>query len=94
MTRHPIDWTPARVSRLRLLRADGKTCIEIATALGISKNAVINQLDKLSMPTGVASRRRVAARVLPSRSADPLPAGHPTTWGAIAGEVTWIGGAT
>lgn len=72
-------WTSAQDARIRRLRAEGATWEAIAEDLGLTRWIVIER------------GRRIKARlpppefvpVLDSPGRDPLPAGHPRTWGAM-----------
>lgn len=80
-----INWTAEMDALLREMRADGCPCSEIAVALDVSKNAVINRLDRLGMVTGARFRRLQFVPHEDDRDEMPLPPGHPVTWGAISG---------
>lgn len=79
-----IDWTPEMDGLLREMRQEGCPCGEIAVALDVSKNAVINRCDRLNLVTGVRFRRLHSIARLEDRDEAPLPPGHPVTWGAIS----------
>lgn len=75
----PIRWTPAQDGQIRRLRAEGATWHRIAATIGCS-------------PVIVRERgRRIGATRPPADfqpppedpERDALPAGHPTSWGAI-----------
>jgi hypothetical protein len=89
-----INWTPAMDAMLVRMRVEGAPVEIIAAALGgrISRNAIVNRLDRLRMPTGHKFRaihvQPVGAEIDLDR--DPLPAGHPSTWGAITADI-WPG---
>lgn len=79
-----IEWTKEMDATLCEMRADGCTCLEIAAALDVSKNAVINRMDRLGLVTGVRFRVQHAVPRMEDRDEAPLPPGHPLTWGAIS----------
>jgi hypothetical protein len=72
-------WTDAQDTRIRRMRSEGVTWDAIATSLGLTRFAVIER------------GRRIGARppppgftaVIDDPQRDPLPAGHPRTWGAM-----------
>jgi DNA-binding CsgD family transcriptional regulator len=82
MTR-AIEWTSEMEKTLCEMRAEGCSCSEIAAALEISKNAVINRCDRLGMVTGARFRRLQILPRIEDRDEAPLPPGHPVSWGAI-----------
>jgi hypothetical protein len=72
-------WTDAQDNQIKRLRGDGATWDAIAAALGLVRGSVIER------------GRRIGAHPPPPGSAappedpgrEPLPAGHPDSWGAI-----------
>jgi hypothetical protein len=74
-----LVWTDAQDTLIRRLRAEGATWDTIAATLGISRWTVIER------------GRRIGARPPPHEfvpppedpARDPLPAGHPRSWGVI-----------
>lgn len=72
-------WTSAQDARIKRLRAEGANWDTIADDLGLTRWAVIER------------GRRIGARLPPpdfvpmldEPGRDPLPAGHPRTWGAM-----------
>jgi GcrA cell cycle regulator len=42
-------WTPERVEQLRLFVVNGLTCSEIATEIGVTRNAVIGKIHRLGL---------------------------------------------
>ena len=72
-------WTDAQDARLRRLRAEGATWDEIAAVLRMTRWATIDR------------GRRIGARIVPPDFVpppddplrEPLPPGHPRSWGAI-----------
>lgn len=86
-----IEWTPEMENTLQEMRMQGYTCSEIAEALSISKNAVINKCDRVKLPTGKNFRKQAKEPVVEeTRPQGPLPAGHPISWGAIS-DKEWTG---
>lgn len=82
-----ISWSPQMDDRLRAMQANGDYFDDIAMALGVSKNAVINRCTKLKLPARTA--KPIAVTAEEARSDDPLPKGHPLTWGAISNDMPW-----
>ncbi len=74
-----LSWTDAQDTQLRRLRAEGVSWDGIAALFGLTRWAVIER------------GRRIDARRPPADFApppedpgrEPLPAGHPSSWGAI-----------
>lgn len=76
-------WTESRDARIRRLRHEGATWDAIATSLGVSRNAALER------------GRHIGAQLPPpppppepdieplDSGREPLPPGHPVTWGAI-----------
>ena len=74
-----LVWTAAQDNQIRRLCIEGASWNAIATILGVTRWTVIergHRIGALRPP-----REAVAARDDPAR--DPLPAGHPRSWGAI-----------
>jgi hypothetical protein len=77
-------WTPARDAQLRRLRAEGAEWAAIAAAFGLT-SAVVRERGRR---IGAYRPPREQAPTPQDVSREPLPAGHPITWGAlIAGTV-------
>lgn len=73
-----VLWTEANDTKLRRLRAEGNTWDTIAGALGLSRWTVIERGRKLGVrkpPPEVKPRTDLAR--------EPLPAGHPESWGLL-----------
>ena len=74
-----LPWTDAQDAQLRRLRAEGANWDSIAAFFGVTRWAAIER------------GRRVGARLPPAGfipppedpGRDPLPPGHPHSWGAI-----------
>ena len=74
-----LVWTDAQDTQLRRLRAEGATWDAVAAFFGVTRGAAIER------------GRRIGARLPPADfvpppedpGRDPLPAGHPRSWGAI-----------
>lgn len=76
----PLIWTAPRDGLLRGLRAEGRSWDAIAGALGISRWAAIERGRAVG-----AQKPPAPPRPPPGMSLwrEPLPAGHPVSWGAI-----------
>ncbi len=74
-----LNWTHAQDTRIKRLRGEGATWDTIAASLGLSRGTIIER------------GRRIGARRPPPEfipppedpNRDPLPAGHPRTWGVM-----------
>ncbi len=74
-----LMWTAAQDGQIRRLRAEGASWDTIADLLGLTRWAIIERgrrIDARPPP-----RTFVLAPEDPGR--DPLPPGHPRSWGAI-----------
>ncbi len=80
----PLVWNRSRDSLLLRLRADGHSWDRIAAALGISRWAAImcgRAVGARKPEPEPPSAPAATAWTDPDR--EPLPAGHPVSWGAI-----------
>lgn len=87
--RAKIEWTEQRDDLLTALRAEGATWDGIAARMRVSRWAVLERGKHLGI-----WRPAPAATVKPATRAmdsDPLPPGHPVSWGAITAG-TWLSG--
>ena len=74
-----LSWTTAQDAQIRRLRAEGASWDGIAGSLGLSRWSIIER------------GRRIGARPPPrdfvpppeNPARDPLPAGHPRSWGVL-----------
>jgi hypothetical protein len=74
-----IEWTSAQDMQIKRMRAEGASWDAIAAVLGVTRWTTIER------------GRRIGAQLPPadfvpppeSSSRDPLPAGHPRTWGIL-----------
>jgi len=81
----PNLWSPERNQRLIALRQQGLSWGEIATAIGVSYWTVVERKRRLPASAFAVSTGASAADAPAQlRTADPLPAGHPLSWGAIS----------
>jgi hypothetical protein len=84
-----INWTPSMDAQLHAMRAKLLPVTVCATKLGISRNAIINRLDRLGLATGARFRRqqrvekaapspsRPALTVIDNRNFSPSLPPHP-----------------
>ena len=86
----PLVWTEPRDTILFTLRAEGRSWDAIAAVLGISRWATIERGRKLGAQKPPPS---LAAAAFADGAREPLPAGHPMSWGAITAG-TLLDGAT
>jgi hypothetical protein len=74
-----LTWTNAQDAQIRRLRTEGASWDTIAAILGLARWTVIERgrrIKALRPPLGFVPPPEDLAR-------DPLPAGHPRSWGAI-----------
>jgi hypothetical protein len=82
-------WADAEDDMIRGMRALGASWQAIASAVGVSVNTLVDRAAVLgvrALPSSYAARaaaRRIAELHRDATDRDPLPAGHPITWGAI-----------
>jgi hypothetical protein len=74
-----IVWTPDQDAAIIRMRAASASWDTIAEAVGVARWTVIERGRAL----GAAAPTVEPTFETAGRSADPLPAGHPETWGAI-----------
>jgi GcrA cell cycle regulator len=67
-------WTPERVEQLRSFVVNGLTCSQIATQIGVTRNAVIGKIHRLGLSSGRPPGG--AARTCPPRVRRPRQAGQ------------------
>lgn len=83
----PRTWTEKELQTLLDMRAAGGTYNEITRAIGGSRTAIAKKCKDLSAT--VLIKDPGIRHVLKGRDANPLPAGHHETWGAISGGYAW-----
>lgn len=79
-------WNDQADDTIRAMRAAGCTWAAIGAALGLSRNTVIERGRRLGAgcgPRGIPRPPPAAAEEDANR--EPLPAGHPLTWGLLTG---------
>jgi len=77
----PLVWTHARDSLIRRMRAEGHSWDGISAALGISRWAAIERGRRIGARKPDAPAPDPRPQSDPAR--EPLPAGHPLSWGLI-----------
>jgi hypothetical protein len=82
-----LCWTPQADIEIHRLRACGASWDRIAARLGVSRWSAIERGRAIGAPP--PPPRPPAAAATPER--EPLPPGHPASWGAITAR-TWLAG--
>jgi hypothetical protein len=79
---HRMQWTEAQDRTLRRLRHDGLGWDEIAAALRLGRNAVMERARRIHAV--MARDRLVTVRLAPDEGDRPaLPPGHELSWGLL-----------
>jgi hypothetical protein len=78
-----LHWNQLTDNQLRRLRAEGATWDTIAAALRLSRSAVIEHGRRIGAQRPRPKVAMAVVRELLDPGREPLPAGHPVTWGAI-----------
>ena len=73
-----LHWSEATDLKLRRLRAEGASWDAIAAALGVSRWTAIERGRLIG-----AQRPPPDYRAKPNLAREPLPAGHPQSWGLL-----------
>lgn len=73
----PLDWTEAQDEMIRAMRWDRANWSAIAAAVGRHSNTVSQRGFRIGAICGEPPV------TVPGRDPEPLPPGHPLTWGAI-----------
>lgn len=78
------DYTPEQAATISRMTAAQATCADMALATGISPSTLRGHLLRI----GLLTRRAPAVMPLPApevneATREPLPAGHPVTWGLL-----------
>jgi GcrA cell cycle regulator len=68
----PQTWTDERLELLKSGFADGLSCREIAATIGVSRNAVIGKISRLSLKR---DKDRMVRTDRPERTSEPRPRG-------------------
>lgn len=84
---HPgrrITWTPEVDARLTQLHASGASVRALARAFGLGRQAVSERATRLGIYTKPTLPQRKPTSVSSDDATrDPLPAGHPISWGLL-----------
>lgn len=81
-----IIWTPQADARLARMRNEGASIRALAAAFGLSRSTVAERAGRigLALPDKAASQpQQTDTESAPDPARDPLPAGHPISWGLI-----------
>lgn len=70
-------WTDERVEKIRALWIDGKSALQIAAALGVTRNTVVGKLQRIGC-TGRAGRPKPEGLAAPAPVMPRAPRRHPT----------------
>jgi hypothetical protein len=79
-----ITWTEVADSRLTRMRGEGASLRAMAAAFGLSRSAIAERASRLGLV--LPTRAPDVAKPTPPNpelQRDPLPAGHPISWGLI-----------
>ena len=74
-----FHWTEAQDIQIKRLRAEGATWESIAAALGLTRWSVIERGRRI----GARRPPRESAQLREDAARDPLPPGHPRSWGVL-----------
>lgn len=89
------NWTEAEDNRIREQRQARVSWDLIAAEIGLSRWTVIDHAKSLDLPAklepGVVALSRATEEWLNDADRDPLPPGHPETWGAITERTSLAG---
>ena len=74
-----LVWTAAQDTQIRRLRAEGASWDTVATILGLARWTVIDRGRRI----GALRPQRQSVLPQDDLARDPLPAGHPRSWGVL-----------
>ena len=83
--------TPGKVEQVLALRKNGLLLREIAAEVGVCRASVSSCLRKMGEGPPSKAPRVVAVPVV-RENRQPLPAGHPVSWGLIMPGYAFMGG--
>jgi hypothetical protein len=88
-----VFWTNQAEARLVRLRGEGASIRALATAFGLSRSAIAVRAGRLGL--ALPSKPAVPAKTSPAPdpTRDPLPAGHPISWGLLTAGTSLEGAA-
>ena len=78
-----INWTNQADARLAHLHGEGVSIRMLATAFGLSRTAIAVRAGRLGLAFPTRLPVPAKAAPAPDLARDPLPAGHPISWGLI-----------
>ncbi len=78
-----LTWTPAADATILTMRAYGATWSTIATALGLSRNSIIERGRRINACGGPRNLTRPARPPVAEPNREALPAGHPLAWSVL-----------
>lgn len=82
---NPPSDDPARIEQVRRLVADGLSLARIAEKCGVTRCTVESICGRYGIERAVPVIATSAETRAYTNRSEPLPAGHPTSWGAITG---------
>lgn len=85
-----ITWTAAMDATIRAMHAERASWAAIGMRVGVSETAARERGATLGLTTPHGYPRTAAPRPDGQRGRDPLPAGHPASWGLLSPDV-WPG---
>lgn len=81
-----ITWTPQADARLSRMRIEGASIRTVAAAFGLSRSTVAERATRIGLqipPKALPKQREQHVDPGTDLARDPLPAGHPISWGLI-----------
>lgn len=78
-----LNWTKAADQTILSMRAAGATWAAIGTALGLSRNTIIERGRRINALGGPAALPKPAREPEDDANRPALPAGHPVSWGLL-----------
>jgi len=92
-TGRKITWTNLADSRLVRLRDEGASIRSLAIAFGLSRTAIAVRAGRLGLALPTKPPVPAIIGPAPDLARDPLPAGHPISWGLITAGTALEGAA-
>jgi hypothetical protein len=78
-----LNWTKAADQTILTMRASGATWAVIGTTLGLSRNTIIERGRRIHASGGPSALPRPVRETEEDSNRQPLPAGHPVSWGLL-----------